>query len=583
MQINLHQTHHTLADFNAIYEDFTNLFKNPKTHGLHIFSELFLTGYPLQDICLQKSFIERYHQLLERLNEWALNWQVQDQEGVCALLGGLHYIFDKQGLPQKIHNVVYSVRPGKKLEVVYTKKLLPNYDIFDEEKYFHPGDQTGLFEFAGKTLGLLVCEDMWSSSLHPQDPVLELADYCRAHSQKLDAVINLSASPYFLGKHAKRLERAREISQIFGAPFIYVNRVGGEDEILFDGKSFVINEQEQLLSCQAFVKDTQTLELPRGSGKMMTLKSTPETKNTWEDLFSASLNDQVKPATLKALSESDCEELTKALIFGVQEYARKSGFRKFSVALSGGIDSALVLALLSLGLKDEQELEAIYMPGLFSAPMSHDLSREMCQRIGVRMRTLPIKFLHSTVRNTFRESFSCEMQGLADENIQSRLRGALLYARSNEWGSLVVNTSNKSELAVGYSTLYGDSVGAISLLGDLYKTEVFQLSRYLNKVYDEIIPTGIIERPPSAELRENQEDSQTLPPYERLDAILEGLLSYRLGLSELINLGLPEDEVKKTYDLHQKSEYKRRQFCPIIKVKQKSFGFGHRVPLTKVF
>jgi NAD+ synthase (glutamine-hydrolysing) len=581
MQINLHQTHHTVADFDAIYEDFTALFKNPKTRGLHIFSELFLTGYPLQDLCLQKTFIDRYKNHLERLEKWAANWKAEND--VCALVGGLSYEFDDQGLPKKIQNVIYSLSPGKKLKIVYAKILLPNYDIFDEEKYFHPGEKPGLFEFAKKTFGLLVCEDMWSSSLHPQDPVVELAQISREQKQQLDGVINLSASPYFLGKHKKRLERAEEISHIFGAPFIYVNRVGGEDEILFDGQSFVMNAGSKLNTCKAFDKDTQTLELPSGQGKMLPAKSTPRTKNTWEDLFNASLSSTERPATLCSLSEDDCQELTRALCFGLQEYARKSGFRKFSVALSGGIDSALVLALVSLSLKDEQELEAIYMPGLFSAPMSHDLSREMCQKTGIRMRTLPIKFLHSTVRNTYRDSMSQEMEGIADENIQSRLRGSLLYARSNQWGSMVINTSNKSEIAVGYSTQYGDSVGAISLLGDLYKTEVFQLANYLNRKHDNIIPQGIIDRPPTAELRENQEDSQSLPPYQRLDAILEGLLSYRLGIQDLIDLGLPEKEIEKTYDLYQKSEYKRRQFCPIIKVKQKSFGFGYRVPLTKVF
>src|SRR5690606_16453870 len=267
--------------------------------------------------------------------------------------------------------------------------------------------------------------------------------------------------------------------------------------------------------------------------------------------------------------------------FGLREYARKCGFQNYLVAVSGGIDSALVLALAKLALLPGQKLEAIYMPGFFSASESYDYSAQLCENLAIPLRHLPIKFTHSALRNQFMDVFSQELTGPADENIQSRLRGMLLYTRSNQTGAMVINTSNKSEIAVGYSTQYGDSVGAISLLGDLYKSEVYALAHFLNRRHNHVIPSGIIERAPSAELRADQTDQQSLPDYDQLDAILEGLLSYRMSVKELHALGFDHTVVTKVHDLWRKSEYKRRQFCPIIKIKAKSFGFGYRVPICK--
>lgn len=579
MQINIHQTHHTLGDFEAIERYLKQQFSHPQTHGIHVFSELFLTGYPLMDMVLQRPFIRHYQLYLERINQWAQS-EWKSQQEIVLLLGGLHYEFDSNELPVKIYNTVFELRPGQRLKQLYNKKLLPNYDIFDEEKYYTAGEHVGILDFQSQKFGLLICEDMWASSFHLVDPVHELYDHCEAHNLKLRAVINLSASPYFLQKQQKRIERAQEIARLFGSPYIYVNKVGGEDEILFDGGSFVATDDKVLVEAKKFEQDILSLDCPP------VFKATPKAKmnpeNTWESLFKTHWQfKNQKPPELYPLDDSACEELIKALCFGLQDYTRKTGFRRFSVALSGGIDSALVLTLAKLSLTPEQELEAIFMPGLYSAPESWELSEALCKNLGVRLRHFPIKFAHSSLRNAFRESFSQPLEGLADENIQSRLRGMLLYARSNQWNSLVINTSNKSEIAVGYSTQYGDSVGAISLLGDLYKTEVFALSHYLSQKYNGLIPEGILTREPSAELRENQTDAQSLPPYPRLDVILDGLLSYRYSVEEIVDLGFDRDEVEKVYGLYQKSEYKRKQFCPIIKVKPKSFGFGYRVPITK--
>ncbi len=580
MQINLHQTNHTIGDFNGIFSYLEKTFQNKATKGLHVFPELFLTGYPLQDLCLQKTFIDLYEEMLEKVNNWSKD-AFKANDDILLLLGGLDYEFDEHKLPLKINNVVYALQPGEELKKIYTKKLLPNYDIFDEEKYFSPGTETVIYPFAGKNLAILICEDMWMSSHHDVDPVDDIEKLIAKDKTHVDLIVNLSASPFHLGKEKKRQLRASEISTKLQAPFVYVNRVGGEDEILFDGASFLANGNQVTHSSKVFEQDISSFELP----SYEEVKKTKRGKcleNTWESLFAPELMlEKGQLPKLNELSDEDCDEILLALKFGIQEYAKKTGFKKFDVALSGGIDSALVLTIMRLILDEDQDLEAIYMPGFFSAGISYDLSFELCKNLGTKMHTLPIKFFHSAIRNQFEQTFDCEMDGLADENIQSRLRGSLLYARSNQRGSMVLNTSNKSEIAVGYSTLYGDSVGALSVLGDLYKTDVFRLCRHINKKYGSIIPEQIITRPPSAELREDQEDAQSLPPYERLDALLEGLLSYRYSPKDLKDQGFDDKEIEKVYGLYQKSEYKRNQFCPIIKLRPKSFGFGYRIPICK--
>ncbi len=570
MRIHLHQTHHTLGDFATI----SATLRSPREAGLHVYPELFLTGYPLGDLCLQASFIRAYQEHLLGLHEWA---KAQHGEW-AALVGGLAYELGAQGVPARIRNVVYEVLPGRGVREVYTKRLLPNYDIFDEQKYFTPGEAPATWSWQGQTFGLLVCEDMWASSFHRLDPCRDLA--ALAPSGGFAAVLNLSASPFDSAKHPKRLARAQALSHFLKAPFLYVNRVGGEDEILFDGQSFAVDGDAVAAQAPAFSAHVLSLDLPRGGtyrdpGPQMV-------ENTWESLFAPRFSaDKVLPRRLEEWDDATCSLVSRALQFGLQEYARKNGFNKFLVALSGGMDSALVLTLARLSLKEGQELEAVYMPSIHSASLSWELSMDLCRRLGVRLTSLPIKFLHSNVKMAFQTTFPEPFGGLTDENVQSRLRGMLLYTRSNQTGAMVINTSNKSELAVGYSTQYGDSVGALSLLGDLYKTEVYRLAAWLNGTHGDLIPEGIITRPPTAELREGQTDQQSLPPYERLDAMLEGVLSYRCDLADLLAMGFERAEAERVFQLYAKAEYKRRQFAPIVKVKAKSFGFGHRNPISK--
>jgi NAD+ synthase (glutamine-hydrolysing) len=572
--LHLHQTHHTLADFESIFKTLAQI---SGIDGLHLFPELYLTGYPLQDLVLQRAFIDSYLAFFEELDLWI---KKQKKGNWRALVGGLHYELEESGLPVKIHNVIYEVIPGEGLKNLYTKRLLPNYDIFDEEKYFAAGAENAFYEFNGEIFGLLICEDMWTSSVHDLDPCNLMHLEMREKNITVSGVINLSASPFDVAKKHKRFERARNLSLLFNSPFIYLNRVGGEDEVLFDGGSFVMAGPKLHLELNYFEADSKSIDL---SGVQSEYEQAPAFKpgNTWEGLFSPQIDTTQTPAILKSWTDEECAEVLKALQFGFQEYARKNGFKKFLVALSGGMDSAMVLAIIHLCLKKDQDLEAIYMPSVHSSPLSTQLSEKMCASLGIPLSYFPIKFLHSAVKNAFVQQFKEPFEGLTDENVQSRLRGTLLYTRSNQTGAMVINTSNKSELAVGYSTQYGDSVGAISLLGDLYKSEVYRLARFIQEKYNSPIPTGIIERGPSAELRENQLDQDSLPPYERLDAILEGILSYRLGKKQIIGLGFKEEEVTKVLNLYLKTEYKRAQFCPILKVKSKSFGFGYRMPISK--
>lgn len=575
MKIHLHQTHHAIADFNEIENYLFKSLKNAQnTSGIHLFPELFLTGYPLQDLVLQKPFIRSYLQFFEQINKFSTTLPKNDEN--VFLIGGLSYELSEDENIQDIYNVAFELKAGYPLKEIYRKRLLPNYDIFDEEKYYTAGKEPCVYKFNNKKIGVLICEDMWPSHFHSINPCQDLLDFTEKNEIKLDLLVNLSASPFHIGKEEDRIRRSLELSNMFNCPFAYVNKVGGEDEILFDGQSFICDGVDILASGKVFEADYFSYELKEKNNHYHK-NFKVDLENTWENLFAPRLEGK----KLKEWNNEECEMALKALQFGFQEYAKKNSFKNFSIALSGGMDSSLVLAIMRLSLKPDQSLEAIYMPSIYSKGISYELSAKLCENLNIPLYSLPIKFLHSTAKNLFTQTFPDSFEGLTDENIQSRLRGLLLYTRSNQKNSMVVNTSNKSELSVGYSTQYGDSVGAISLLGDLYKSQVYRLARYINDKYSMIIPEEIITRPPSAELKENQIDQDSLPSYDILDGLLEGILSYKYDLKSLKQLGFSQEEVVKVFNLYRKSEYKRSQFCPIIKIAAKSYGLGYRVPISK--
>lgn len=581
LNIKFHQTDFLIADFNTFENYLKNLFSPSKTPTLHLLPELFIGGYPLQDLCLERNFIKKYQAFLEQMDAYLKS--LPKDLPVKALAGGLSYTFSDSIYPEKITNDAYLLSPSEGLTSVYSKRLLPNYDIFDERKYFTPGDKkTGIIEVFGSRIGILICEDMWPSKLYEADPVADL--YCEHENSPLDFIVNLSASPYHLGKHQKRFKRMEEITKAFQCPFYYVNQVGLHDEILFDGQSIAMDSTEKVKQAKAFFPEQLSLEFTGQENNTSSQDLSSDSSNTWEGLFTPRLTKKNNSVALHSLTEQDGREIIEATCFGIQDYAKKNNFNRFTVALSGGIDSGLVLTLAALSLRPGQELEAIFMPGLFTDSLSYSLVDKLCRVLKVPLLTLPIKFAHSSARNLFEQESKDKLEGLADENIQSRLRGTFLYTRSNQKNSMVLNTSNKSEIAVGYSTLYGDSVGALSVIGDLYKSEVYQLSELINKLERrEIIPQEMITRPPTAELRADQKDSDSLPRYPTLDALLEALLSYHYTPQELVELGFSKDTVDQVYQLINRSEFKRKQFCPIIKLKSKSFGFGHRLPICRKY
>lgn len=573
-KVTLQQPLNQLGNLSAIFSQWTQHIKELASEELKrphlvVYPELYLTGYPLKDVCLQEEFRLAYQQQVETLNAWLRTMPPCPKLGVIA--GGLHYDPACQPYPA---NVAYFATPGEELKIVHQKILLPNYDIFDEKKYFVAGKQVQPFRWQDKTLCVLVCEDLWATKNDDPTPLRQLQQI--QAEQPTDLLIALSASPFDVSKMEQRKLRCQEISQSLGCSVIYSNKVSADDELIFDGGSFFLsaNQKTWHLS-KEFAEDQITFEyLPQ--------HQVPTADSLLYQRREVSLRVTCESSLgLRPLSDMELESITQALVLGIQQYSQRCGFKHWLVALSGGIDSSLVLALAKLAsLNNSEKLSAIYMPGFYSASQSYQLSQEICDRMKIPLGVLPIKFLHSTARNTIKDHLGFELSGLGDENIQSRLRGTLLYAAANQLGAMVLNTSNKSEIAVGYSTLYGDSVGALSVIGDLYKTYVYQLSDYLNRAYSErgiFIPPAIIEREPSAELRSDQKDSDSLPPYPVLDYLLASLFDERLAKAERVD----QETWQKVKKLWERSEFKRAQFPPILKVFPKSFGFGHRSPIAR--
>ena len=579
MKIHLHQTHHTIGDFDQTFSYLKEQIQQAK-EGLHLFPECFLFGYPAQDLYLQPSSIHRYQHMLKEMSAFCS--QQKKSPHCLFLIGGPEYQLSPDGTPQALANTIYQASPGTPLTPLYRKQVLPFYDIFDDHRYFTPGTENKVLKFCDKKIGLLICEDMWYPAHHLSSPIQRWWN----EKEELHIIINLSASPFHIRKNQQRILRAREVCRMLKAPLAYVNRVGGEDELLFDGGSFVFDGNTTIAQGPLFKSAQISCDCPtyHPSHSKEISAPTNETEkkiNPWKVLYQPNL-DHNTPPHLVPLTHEELNKVVRALCFGLQDYAAINQMKSFLVALSGGLDSALVLALAHLAAREHNlPIEALIMPGLYSSPASRELAEKMCQNLHIPCQTLPIKFLHASCRHAFLNELETPLEGTANENIQSRLRGAILSTRSNQTGAMVLNTSNKSEISVGYTTQYGDSIGALSPLGDLYKSELYQLAPHLNQHYRTQIPQEIIKRPPSAELKENQIDQNSLPPYPILDAILEGLLSYALTPNNLVELGHQKEQVVQVERLYLLAEYKRRQFCPIIKVKPKSFGTGYRVPVAK--
>ncbi|MEB3235946.1 MAG: NAD+ synthase [Cyanobacteriota bacterium] len=540
--------------------------------------ELSLWGYPPRDLLLRPSLIAQQQALLDQLVH-----QLAAQCPQVQLLVGIAEPSGRQSLPN-LFNAAALVN-GDGWRVVCRKQLLPSYDVFDERRYFQSADQPALLELGGVRLGLTICEDLWVDEdlldwrLAGPDPVAALQPL------QPDLVLNLSASPFARGKLALRHQLAARAARRLGCPLVYVNQVGGNDELVFDGASFVITTPQQGGLCTP----TPALQLGCCCEQVQLYDWHPQSitpVDAGPDLGFA--DHQPTPTALP----SESEQLFRALVLGVADYARKCGFGSALLGLSGGIDSALVAVIAAAALGAER-VRALLLPSPYSSAGSLEDAEALAQRLNIGTCTLPIAALMQGFDQTLQPALGGSPSGVAAENLQSRIRGSLLMAVANQQGQLLLSTGNKSELAVGYCTLYGDMNGGLAVIGDLYKTTVFELCAWLDSTaaaacrgqlglppQGELIGAAIRCKPPSAELRPDQKDSDSLPDYGLLDPLLKGLIEQHRSPEELIAGGVDAALAARVTGLLRRAEFKRRQAPPVLKVSQRSFGSGWRMPIA---
>ncbi len=515
--------------------------------SLILFTELAVCGYPPMDLLERESFVETCLEMNRRL---ALS-----ADGITVIWGSISKNTEKPGRP--LYNSLYMAENGR-ISALAHKSLLPTYDVFDEFRYFEPAHNVVVKEWNGIQLGLSICEDLWYNDndyhRYTVNPAQEL--------KKLGAewIVNISASPFSKYKPNQRLEMLRRHCAEEKLPILYVNQVGANTEIIFDGDSMVLNANGSLVE-----------------------RSELFTENYIDTRWNVETR-TFEPITHSNPVEMSAEERQfRALVLGLRDYVQKSGIsEKVLLGLSGGIDSALT-ATIAVEALGKEHVIGVTMPSHFSSSGSVDDSLSLAENLGITIHTLPIKSIYDEISQVLHPLFLGTEFNVAEENIQSRSRGILLMSLSNKFGYLVLNTGNKSEMAVGYCTLYGDMAGGLSILSDLYKVEVFAMSRWLNESYfkREIIPWNTIHKPPSAELRPDQKDSDSLPEYDILDGILKAYIEEKASVQAIIAKGYDEATVKRVIRLVDLNEYKRRQAPPGLRISSKAFGMGRRLPIVQ--
>lgn len=512
---------------------------------LLVMPELVVCGYPPMDLVERRAF---------RKAVYEANEEVIAKSGKTALLFGT--ITPNPGLGRKCYNSALLVQNGEVISEVH-KTLLPTYDVYDELRYFEPNDSFACVEFQGRKIGITVCEDIWynfelSYLTYDIDPSKELVD------RGAEAIFNLSASPYAKDKPRNRQKMLEDHARNLEVPIFYVNQVGGNTELVSDGDSMAISSDAEVVGRAPLFREV-SIDLKWDEGVVKNVGSDP------------------------AEVPSKIEQMFQALRLGLQDYLNKTGIAdKVVLGLSGGIDSALVAAIAVEALGAENVV-GITMPSKFSSEGSISDSQKLANNLGMTLHELAIKDIYDQFNNTLHPLFKDTSFGVAEENLQPRIRGTLLMAYSNKFGHMLLNTGNKSELATGYCTLYGDMAGGLGIIADLYKIEVFEMARWLNNEYfnQEIIPTAVIEKPPSAELRPDQKDADSLPDYKILDPILKAYIEEQLSNSEIADRGFDPVTVKKVTTMVDRTEYKRFQAAPGLKVSSKAFGTGRRWPLVQ--
>ncbi len=540
MKIALAQLNYHIGNFESNMLKIISAAKKAQSLGaeLVVFAELAISGYPPRDFLEFDDFIDRGEDaVLEIANQC---------KNIAVIVGVPIRNSAEKGKP--LFNAAAFISNGN---IKYAKKvLLPNYDVFDEYRYFEPAQEFEVIHFNGKRIALTICEDLWNIG---NDPLYLLNPMDDLMGQKPDIMINIAASPFDYLQAKTRAEVLKKNVEKYRIPLIYVNHIGAQTELLFDGGSMVISADNQIcMQLPFFLEDMQIID----TGNLQNLS-----KN-------------IRPV----IESSPIELIHDALVMGIKNYFEKLGFTKAILGLSGGIDSAVTLVLAAKALGTENVL-GVLMPSQYSSDHSVDDALKLASNLGSPVKIIPIKELYNAFETQLEPEFKNLPFGLAEENIQARIRGVLLMALSNKFGYIVLNTSNKSEAAVGYGTLYGDMNGGLSVIGDVYKTQVFELARFINKD-GEVIPENTITKPPSAELRPNQKDSDSLPDYEILDQILYQYIECRKGPKELVMMGFDEGVVNRVLKLVNTNEYKRHQTPPILRISPKAFGTGRRMPIV---
>jgi NAD+ synthase (glutamine-hydrolysing) len=520
---------------NALYEAVD------KHADLVVFPELFLTGYPPKDLLERTSFIssvESAHDMLCKLSA--------EHPYTGILLGSPTQ--DRNNTGMRTYNSALLFMNGDVAGVQH-KSLLPTYDVFDETRYFDQAPGVDVIPFKGEKLGINICEDAWNDEkLWPGNRMYQFDPVAKLASQGATLLINISASPFSIGKEEIRFQLIAGHARRHNIPFLYVNQVGGNDELIFDGRSLYVNNEGRAV--QVFPSFTESLQF---------------------------IDTNEKGTGVYNMQEK-IETVYEALVLGTRDYLRKCGFRKAVVGLSGGVDSAVTMCIATRALGKENVL-GVAMPSPFSSKGSVEDSKKLADSLGIPFKQVPISDVYESYLRTLQEHFEGKEADTTEENIQARIRGNILMAFSNKFNYLVLSTGNKSELAVGYCTLYGDMSGGLALISDVPKTMVYDLARYINRDH-EVIPTSIIEKPPSAELKPDQKDQDTLPPYDTLDAILVSLIEEGRSTEEVVARGYDRKTVCWVADTVRKNEYKRNQSAPGLRVTSKAFGVGRRFPIA---
>ena len=521
-----------------------------------IFPELAITGYPPEDLLLRESFIGKNFAVLEEIAAFSSH-----TSGVIGFVDRKNDSHNQDNNKRTIANAAAIVQNGD-VRGIYHKSFLPNYSVFDEARYFSKGTEPNtLFWYDDIAIGINICEDIWIEDGPAEEQV----------KQGASLIININASPYDIHKSETRKEIVMKKALKLNVPIIYLNMVGGQDELVFDGGSFVVNDLGEIIyQASSFKEEVFHLDIDLKTNK----------QNDKSPLIIRPKTIELKDVESKA-SLSKNESIYSALKLGLQDYVRKNKFTKVLIGISGGIDSALTAAICVDALGAENVI-GVAMPSKYNSKDSLDDAIKLSDNLGITLKTIEIEKLVDDFRETLTNSLNEDLGQITDENIQSRVRGNILMGLSNQTGAMVVSTGNKSEMAVGYSTLYGDLAGGFALIKDLYKTKVYELSNYVNSISD-VIPKNIITKEPSAELRPNQFDSDSLPDYEVLDKILNLYIEEDSSSEKIIASGVDPNLVFDVLEKVDRNEYKRKQVAPGVKLTQKAFGKDRRMPITNTY